>query len=128
MVKEDEYHPALRILINTSRKSPDHIKFITSTYGLNRHNYKKVTKATLYVEIGNIEWNDLYFIGDPEMACSFLYSKFYNVIDKVVPKFPEGNNLQKFSQWYSKELITKIKCKEETREKIRIEKSIYLEQ
>lgn len=72
MVKEDVYHPALIIAVKSLKLSSDDVNFQTGNANSVRYNYKKKNKTTLYVEIGNIEWKELYNIRDPELTCDFL--------------------------------------------------------
>lgn len=106
LVNEDNYHPALSILINDlSFKQPT---FVTNCKN-KTYNYKKANYLSLYYAILNTNWNFLENIPDSNSAVDFFYSKFYEILDVHVPVYK--NFSRKFPVWYSKEIINLIKEK-----------------
>lgn len=107
LVAEDMYHPALLFQIPLKEKDEP---FISKKY---IYNYSKGNFLLLYNLIKDHSWGDLFAIADVDASLKYFYDHMYGFLDMAVPKqiIKNSGNKPRFPQWYSMDLIRKIREK-----------------
>nr|CAI5827432.1 unnamed protein product [Callosobruchus analis] len=108
LVYEDIHHPAL---IVTAKNLPvDKKNDVLYSNFVGNYNFRKANFQLLYEMIMNVNWANLESMTNVELACEFLYSEIYKILDYCVPKVKRIYT-HKYPPWYSRHLIQILKQK-----------------
>ena len=107
LVKEDDHHPSLELLVRLSNFERN-IPFVTQ-HSKYYYNYKKCDLTTLYTELAFKSWEDLYKISNVDEATDFFYNDLMKCVDSFVPCKPIKNRT--YPKWYTPQLIKLIEMK-----------------
>ena len=109
LVSEDNYHPALSIVIQFV---PVRVGKRNNSVNIDKYDFKKADYLTMWNLFSFIDWNFLNNYDDVNTAVYNFYGHIYNVLDQTVPLRTFN---KKFPSWYSTDTINLIKCKSKIR-------------
>lgn len=119
LVAEDKYHPALNMYVlmdcqMTTMFSNSQPSFV--------YDYAKGDFYLLYHLLNNLDWSDLENTRDVNACVQLFYEKLYLCIEQAIPKKiskAQNNDCSKYPNFFSLDLIRKIKQKNRLHRKIK---------
>lgn len=100
VVKEDDFHPAFTIMLNTKS-----IKFMKNSKAP-KYNFFKTDFTSINNELSNINWQELFANSNVNDSVKKFYTVINTLIAQFTPKISPKNNT--FPKWFSRELIKMI--------------------
>lgn len=100
VVKEDDFHPAFTIMLNTKS-----IKFMKNSKAP-KYNFFKTDFTSINNELSNINWQELFANSNVNDSVEKFYTVINTLIAQFTPKISLKNNT--FPKWFSRELIKMI--------------------
>ena len=107
LVYEDSYHPALNLFINV--KGAKGVISHKKTY---IYNYAKGNFFHLYQLMSECDWSRLLTCQNVNECFKLFYDDIYRFLDDSIPRIEvKTTSVAKFPQWFSIDLVRKIKQK-----------------
>ncbi|KAK9731354.1 hypothetical protein QE152_g13709 [Popillia japonica] len=113
-VCEDNYHPALDIIVEISDNNKQRNFPLANICSFNFHrvNYDDLNDA-----IANVDWTVLLRYGDVNLALEHFYNKLTHAFGLIIPTKRLCNVTRVYPVWFTSEIITNIKTKDYYRRK-----------
>lgn len=108
LTREDNYHPALCILLGDSYCSNTKNKFPSNAN--NNYNFRKANFQMLYDMLQNEDWSFVSHLSHVIPACQAFYDRLYEIFDLCVPKF-NFSHKRTYPPWFNGNIIRNIKLK-----------------
>ncbi|VEN43264.1 unnamed protein product [Callosobruchus maculatus] len=112
LVPEDDHHPAL--IVNLSSMFIKEPQFYYH-HDKKTYNYRKADFVSLYVELGELDWDNLFISPNVDNVLEKMYDTIFSIFDKHIPLY--RNHAHKYPRWYNSEIIRNVKLKSKYRKK-----------